>query len=325
MLALAPLLLLAVRPAVASFNLDTVVTDYWYYVHNHLAASTSKECLAAYSATIDCDQTLLGMVSSGSPNFNPDLAAVESMCSTTCKDSLDSYVENVKKACTASGDGALLSSTANPRPQVPVQVVGEVFQYEYAWSCSKNSTGWCYFNWGYGRDPYYARSDFPCNSGCSIKFMETAHDYPGSHYVFMTYTLSERSSWWENVFEEGWETVQECRKNGDSDTSSAVSQSRTTSGTDMWGWASTSNRRSGLFNGATTRTQTATASGEESGPTQTVTQTHENTVTQQVTVTAPSGTSSNTSGGGKTQPAGAVMLAFGIYLSIFAVISILLR
>lgn len=132
------LLAIALRPASCSFSLDTVVTDWWYYVHNHLADTTSAECLAAYAAPIDCDKTLLGLVSSESPNFNPGFDDLESTCVPSCADSLDAWVQNVKKVCDQKGDAALVHGASRPYPEVPVAVVGEVFQYQYAFTCSKN-------------------------------------------------------------------------------------------------------------------------------------------------------------------------------------------
>lgn len=131
------LLAVALRPAACAFSLDTVVQDWWYYVHNHLADTTSPACLAAYAAPIDCDQTLLGLVSSGSPNFNPGLDDLERMCVPSCADSLEAWVRNVNNVCTQDGDAALVYDS-RPYPEVPVAVVGEVFQYEYAFACSKD-------------------------------------------------------------------------------------------------------------------------------------------------------------------------------------------
>jgi hypothetical protein len=139
MLTLAWVTALMVGPVACSFSLNTVVTDYWYYVDNHLAATTSQACLDAYNAAIDCDQTLLGLVSSESPNFNPGPADLTNVCTTTCKTSLDAWVANVNKTCTAAGDGALVETSTRPRPQVPVGVIGEIFRYEYAWACSQNA------------------------------------------------------------------------------------------------------------------------------------------------------------------------------------------
>ena len=136
------LLALAVAPrlATSSFSLGTIVQNSWYYIDNHLAATTSQGCLDAYNANIDCDPTLLSLVSSASPNFNPEPADLERTCVSTCKDSLDAYVKNVQSACSLPNDAALVESDENnePRAQVPVAVVGQIFQYQYAFSCSQN-------------------------------------------------------------------------------------------------------------------------------------------------------------------------------------------
>ncbi|KAI1128776.1 hypothetical protein F5Y10DRAFT_239872 [Nemania abortiva] len=208
------LLAVALRPAACSFSLDTVVTDWWYYVHNHLADTTSSACLAAYAAPIDCDMTLLGLVSSESPNFNPGPDDLESMCVPSCADSLNAWVQNVKSACNQDGDAALVSQNQRPYPEVPVAVVGEVFQYQYTDSCSKNVSGWCYFN--YPTSPEWARPDFTCGNECASQFYSNAHNLPGSAYWFRIYSLEAVSDWWEENWKEGWEHVLECRKEGTS-------------------------------------------------------------------------------------------------------------
>ncbi|KAH8897469.1 hypothetical protein GQ53DRAFT_838066 [Thozetella sp. PMI_491] len=204
-------LALALEPVRGSFSLNTVVQDYWYYVDNHLAATTSQTCLEAYNAPINCDQTLLGLVSSGSPNFNPGPNDFANMCVSSCKDSLDAYVRNVQAACSQSGDGALVEPVRNheQRAQVPVAVVGQIFQYEYAFACSRNSTGWCYFNYQDGPD--WADAEFPCEDGCAVQFFNDAHNFPGSNYTFMVYDLADQSDWWKKQWADGWDyLVQQC-------------------------------------------------------------------------------------------------------------------
>lgn len=123
----------------SSFSLDTVVPDEWYYVHNHLADTTSAACLAAYAAPIGCDDVLRGIVSSGSPNFDPDLDDVERVCVPSCEAALDAWVANVKAACRVDeGDAALVHGIVRPMPRVPVEVVGQVFLYWYAYACAKD-------------------------------------------------------------------------------------------------------------------------------------------------------------------------------------------
>ncbi|KAI3324625.1 hypothetical protein HD806DRAFT_50781 [Xylariaceae sp. AK1471] len=202
--------LLLVQPAACAFSLDDVVTDWWYYVHNHLADTTSPACLAAYAAPIDCDVTLLGVVSSNSPNFNPEPADLERTCVPSCADSLDAWVQNVKQVCNQEGDAALVHGAARPYQEVPVAVVGEVFQYEYAWMCSRNISGWCYFN--YPASQEWARTDFTCTNECASQFFADAHNHPASNYYFGLYELEDESDWWKNQFAEGWDHLVKCRK-----------------------------------------------------------------------------------------------------------------
>ncbi|RYP06659.1 hypothetical protein DL764_003043 [Monosporascus ibericus] len=209
---------LALRPAACSFSLDTVVTDYWYYVHNHLADTTSQACLDAYSILIDCDMTLLGKVSSNSPNFNPGPEDLERTCVQACGDSLESWVVNVKAVCTQPGDRAPVISSVRPRPQVPVVTVGEVFQYD---------SGWCDLNCPMNEE--WARDDFACGNGCAEQFFTLAHDLPASQYQFRhIYELLNKSNWWKTQFELGWETMLQCRRSELSEGTSRSSRSATT-------------------------------------------------------------------------------------------------
>jgi len=127
----------AVGHAAAAFNLDTSGPD-WDYTTKDLASSTSQNCKDAYSANIDCDDTLVSVVASMSPGFALSTAALSSMCSVSCSDSLSAYVKNVKAACNKPGDLANVASGNTGIPQASVAVVGEVFQYAYAQSCSKD-------------------------------------------------------------------------------------------------------------------------------------------------------------------------------------------
>ncbi|KAI1756874.1 hypothetical protein F4782DRAFT_526549 [Xylaria castorea] len=259
------LLAIALRLAACSFSLDTVVTDWWYYVHNHLADTTSAACLAAYAAPIDCDKTLLGLVSSGTPNFNPGPDDLERTCVPSCTDSLEAWVQNVKKVCDQEGDAALNHGPSRPYPEVPVAVVGEVFQYEYAFACSKNISGWCYFN--YPSSSEWARSDFTCTNECASQFFANAHDLPGSQYWFRIYELEDRSNWWKNQWAEGWEHLLECRKGSavvstSSSSSSTLTATSTSSAVTEMASSSTSTDESGTPTSTSTESSTSTGSSE---------------------------------------------------------------
>ncbi|KAH8648557.1 hypothetical protein BX600DRAFT_517933 [Xylariales sp. PMI_506] len=227
MLVFLALFSLLASPASCSFSLGDVVQDYWYYVDNHLAATTSSACLAAYNAEIDCDQTMLGIGGgSGSPNFNPGPDDLAATCTTTCSESLDAWVAGVESACTASGDGALLETSSRPRPTVPVAVIGEVFQYQYAFACSKDGSDWCWLT--YPSSSNWAEVGFPCSDLCAVQFFENAHNYPGSNYTFLLYDLNPRSSWWENQWAEGYQHLLDCRNEGSSSTELATVSSTAT-------------------------------------------------------------------------------------------------
>ena len=123
----------------ATFSLNISGPD-WSYGANDLAPTTSLGCQIAYSAMIDCDPTLLGLVASMRPAFDPDSTDLDNTCTTTCSDSLAAYVKGVEAACTAPGDKAQESPGGSDFEDFildPVQVVGQLFQYTWAQSCSK--------------------------------------------------------------------------------------------------------------------------------------------------------------------------------------------
>ncbi len=132
-----------------SFNLNTVGED-WSYTASDLANTTSQACKDAYSANIDCDYTLVGLVASMRPPFKPTSSDYDSTCTTTCSDSLASYMQGIEEACTLPGDKAQNSEEGGHDVYVggtidladislaSVSVIGEVFQYTFAQSCRKD-------------------------------------------------------------------------------------------------------------------------------------------------------------------------------------------
>lgn len=129
----------ALGQATATFNLDTSGPS-WDYTTKDLADSTSQACKNAYSATIDCDETLLKIVASMDPDFDPQPSDLKSMCTTTCSDSLDKYVKNVKAACGKKGDLAGVAEGNKEVYKAPVETIGEVFQYDFNKGCAKNGS-----------------------------------------------------------------------------------------------------------------------------------------------------------------------------------------
>jgi hypothetical protein len=127
----------ALGQASASFSLD-VSGPSWDYTTKDLADTTSQACKDAYSASINCDETLLKIVASMDPDFNPQSSDLEAMCTTTCSDSLSQYVKTVKAACSNDGDLAGIASGNKYIYEAPVATVGEVFQYKYGQSCAKS-------------------------------------------------------------------------------------------------------------------------------------------------------------------------------------------
>ena len=123
----------------ATFSLNVSGPD-WDYTSSALTNTTSQACRDAYSASIECDPTLLGLVASMRPSFAPTAADLDATCTSTCKASLDAYVQNVAAICSKPGDQAQ-ESLAGPCCQYttqPVQLVGQIFQYHFATACSKD-------------------------------------------------------------------------------------------------------------------------------------------------------------------------------------------
>ncbi len=132
-------LLASVRMASGAFSLGVGGPD-WDYTASDLAPTTSQACKDAYANTpIDCDATLLGIVASARPAFDPGPADLERTCVPSCADSVDAYIATVSAACGQPGDRAqvALNSTA-VAPQAPVEAVGEVFQWKFRQACATN-------------------------------------------------------------------------------------------------------------------------------------------------------------------------------------------
>ena len=134
-------ILLATIPTftAAAFSLNVSGPD-WDYTSTALTNTTSQACRDAYSASIDCDATLLGLVASMRPSFAPTAADLDTTCTNTCKASLDAYIQNVTAVCSKPGDQAQesLDGPCCQHTTQPVQLVGQIFQYHFATACSKD-------------------------------------------------------------------------------------------------------------------------------------------------------------------------------------------
>lgn len=128
----------AIHPAWSSFSLNVSGPD-WDYTVKDLANTTSEACQTAYSAQIDCDETLLGLVASMRPAFDPTSNDLDRTCTTTCNDSLASYIQNVIEVCDQPGDLANEAVSSNTvEANDPVALVGQIFQYTFAQACKKD-------------------------------------------------------------------------------------------------------------------------------------------------------------------------------------------
>ncbi|KAF3384379.1 hypothetical protein F1880_003124 [Penicillium rolfsii] len=219
----------ALGQAAAAFSLN-VSGPSWDYTTKDLADTTSSVCKEAYSASIDCDETLLKIVASMDPDFNPQYSDLEAMCTTTCSNSLSQYVKKVETACGLPSDLAGVSSGNSEVYRALVATVGQVFQYKYGQACAKNGSDYCYLT--YPKSDDWARTEFPCTDECAVQFYQNAHDQRGSAYFFNYFALCEQSSYWEETFAGGWDTVMQCGDGGNdvSSVSTSTKGSSTTTG-----------------------------------------------------------------------------------------------
>ncbi|RDL36022.1 uncharacterized protein BP5553_06634 [Venustampulla echinocandica] len=190
----------------ATFSLDISGPDWSYTTKNGLSKTTSEACKNAYSADIDCDPTLLGLVASMRSVFKPTPSDFDNTCAPACKSSLEAYVKGVQEACTAPGDSALESNV----PGIildHVDTVGMLLQYTWKSSCRKDTDGtYCHYKRLNNSDT------FPCDDVCTGAFYQTAHDLPISSKTFISYLLVSRGPWWAEAFEKGWKRLQACGK-----------------------------------------------------------------------------------------------------------------
>ncbi|ROW03686.1 hypothetical protein VMCG_05350 [Cytospora schulzeri] len=199
-------LVAAIQPVWSSFSLNLSGPD-WDYTAKDLANTTSEACRTAYSAQIDCDDTLLGYVASMRPAFDPTSNDLDRTCTTTCSDSLASYVQNVIDVCDQPGDLANeAAGSKSVEAKDPVALVGQIFQYTFAQNCKKDDTGYCTLQDGSIGDA----DDFSCDDKCTLMFYTNAHNYAASGWLFSYYYLVGESSWWEEEYSKGWKTAKSC-------------------------------------------------------------------------------------------------------------------
>lgn len=84
---------------------------------------------------------------------------------------------------------------------------------------------YCYLTYPQSDD--WAKTDFPCSDKCAVKFFQNAHEQPGSAYFFNYFSLGNQSSYWEDTFAGGWETVVQCGDGGIDVSSVSASASAT--------------------------------------------------------------------------------------------------
>lgn len=123
-------------------------------------------------------------------------------------------------------------------------------------------TDYCYLT--FSESHSWGSEDFSCDDTCAIKFIQNAHEQPGSAYFFFYFSLGTQSSWWEDVFAGGWKTVVKCGKGG-SDVSS-VGSSASSSKADSVDLASSTSPTESKLAVSATSTSTSTTAVTSSAP-----------------------------------------------------------
>ena len=123
---------------------------------------------------------------------------------------------------------------------------------------------YCYLTYPKSND--WARTRFPCSDGCAVQFYQNAHEQPGSAYFFNYFALCNQSSYWEETFTGGWETVVQCGDGGND--ASSVSTSGSSTKTDIVDSSTRTNAASSATSTPDAAT-TTTASVRSSSPTAT--------------------------------------------------------
>ncbi|KAJ5342660.1 hypothetical protein N7541_011784 [Penicillium brevicompactum] len=215
----------ALGQTAATFSLNTSGPS-WAYTTKDLGDESSQTCKDAYSANINCDETLVKLVASMDPDFDPQPSDLQAVCTTTCSDSLSQYVKNVNAACGKDGDLAGIASGNKYVYEAPVATVGKVFQYKYGQACAKSGSDYCYLTYPSSDD--WAKTDFPCDDKCAIEFFQNAHELPGSAYSFNYFALGNQSSYWLETYAGGWEAVVQCGDGASDESSASTSASSKT-------------------------------------------------------------------------------------------------
>lgn len=203
----------------------------WGLTADTLDSYTSHACRTAYEASIDCSDTLLAIVASTDPDYLPSASDLDDTCTDTCRESLESYIQNVQEVCSSSYDWALMSTAAVCIEcrfvKTPVENVGKLFQYKLESACTRDrytsqssflpyihrqgadgalsENDYCYLH------PPHEGTDFECSDTCSVDYYKTARAHnPISELKFSHLWLVEESNYWKRDFENGYKRALEC-------------------------------------------------------------------------------------------------------------------
>ena len=107
-----------------------------YTADNGLYPNTSDDCLAAFAAPIDCDDTLLAISMDFANGIHAAAPNLGRLCERKCKDSLEDYTQQLGLSCT-EGDDQAIQTMADRVRYIHVFVIGQILEYNYAQACLK--------------------------------------------------------------------------------------------------------------------------------------------------------------------------------------------
>lgn len=129
-------------------------------------------------------------------------------------------------------------------------------------------SNYCYLTYSKSHD--WARTEFPCTDECAVKFYQNAHEQRGSAYFFNYFALCRQSSYWEEIFAGGWETVVQCGDGGNDVSSVSTNTGGSATRTDVVDISSsTSSPTTSTVTAATTTTAPVRYSSGATSPTAT--------------------------------------------------------
>ena len=111
-----------------------------YTIASGLSDTTSLDCQNAFAAPITCDDTLLALTEDFANKIHAAAPNLQRTCSADCKSSLQDYTRDLGMACNQPGDSAVQTQGDSVK-DIPVYLVGQILEYNYAQACLKDVYG----------------------------------------------------------------------------------------------------------------------------------------------------------------------------------------